>query len=60
MARYSRSRSGERRSRISFEDVVTVQEVLNMTFLPMNMRHVASEFETPLDHKFLLGGPLLA
>ncbi len=59
MARCSPSRSGERRSRISFEDVVTVQEVLNMTFLPMNMHHVANELETPLDHKLLFGGPLL-
>ena len=47
----SRHRSGERKSRFSPGDVVVALEDQNMTFLPMTMRHAASELEVPLDHK---------
>ena len=47
----ARHRSGERKSRFSPEDVVTALEDQNLTFLPMTMRHAASELDTPLDHK---------
>ena len=46
-----RHRSGERKSRFSPEDVVAALEEQNMTFLPMTMRHAASELETSLGHK---------
>ena len=48
---YARHRSGGRRSRFSPEDVVAALEEQDMTFLPMTMRHAASDLETPLDHK---------
>ncbi len=43
--------SGERKSRFSPEDVVAALQDQDITFLPMTMRHAASELETPLDHK---------
>ena len=47
----ARHRSGKRKSRFSLEDVVAALEEQDMTFLPMTMRHAASELEIPLDHK---------
>ncbi|MCY3597492.1 MAG: type II toxin-antitoxin system VapC family toxin [Rhodospirillales bacterium] len=47
---HARHRSGERKSRFSPEDVVAALEDQDMTFLPMTMRHAASELEIPLDH----------
>ena len=47
----ARHRSGERKSRFSPEDVVAVLKDQDITFLPMTMRHAASELEIPLDHK---------
>ena len=47
----ARHRSGKRKSRFSPEDVVAALEEQDMTFLPMTMRHAASELEIPLDHK---------
>ena len=47
----ARHRSGERKSRFSPEDVVAALEDQELTFLPMTMRHAASELDTPLDHK---------
>ena len=48
---HARHRSGERKSRFSPEDVVAALEEQDVTFLPMTMRHAASELEVPLDHK---------
>ena len=47
----ARYRSGERKSRFSPEDVISALEDQDMTFLPMTMRHAASELEMPLNHK---------
>ena len=47
----ARHRSGERKSRFSPEDVVAALQDQDITFLPMTMRHAASELETTLDHK---------
>ena len=47
----ARHRSGERKSRFSPEDVVAALEEQDVTFLPMTMRHAASELEVPLDHR---------
>ena len=46
-----RHRSGERKSRFSPEDVAAALQDQDITFLPMTMRHAASELETPLEHK---------
>ncbi len=48
---HARHRSGERKSRFSPEDVVATLEDQDLTFLPMTMRHAASELAMPLDHK---------
>ena len=48
---HARHRSGERKSRFSPEDVVAALEEQDVSFLPMTMRHAASELEVPLDHK---------
>ena len=47
----ARHRSGVRKSRFSPWDVVVALEDQDVTFLPMTMRHAASELELPLDHK---------
>lgn len=47
----ARHRSGQHKSRFSPEDVVAALQDQDMTFLPMTMRHAASELEIPLDHK---------
>ena len=47
----ARHPSGERKSRFSPDDVVSALEEQDVTFLPMTMRHAASELEAPLDHK---------
>ncbi|MDE0240135.1 MAG: type II toxin-antitoxin system VapC family toxin [bacterium] len=48
---HARHRSGERKGRFSPEEVVAALEEQDVTFLPMTMRHAASELEVPLDHK---------
>ena len=48
---HARHQSGERKSRFSPEDVVAALEEQDLTFLPMTMRHAASELEIPLDHR---------
>ena len=48
---HARHRSGERKSRFSPENVVAALEEQDITFLPMTMRHAASELAIPLDHK---------
>ena len=47
----ARHPSGERKSRFSPDDVVSALEEQDVTFLPMTIRHAASELGTPLDHK---------
>lgn len=56
---HARHRSGERKNRFSPEDVVAALEEQDLTFLPMTMRHAASELEVPLDHKDPFGELLL-
>ena len=47
----ARHRSGECKTRFSPGDVVVALEDQDMTFLPMTMRHAASELEVPLVHE---------
>lgn len=47
----ARHASGERKSRFSPDDVLAALGNQEVTFLPMTMRHAASELEVPLDHK---------
>ena len=48
---HARHRSGARKSRFSPEDVVAALQDQDITFLPMTMRHAASELDMPLDHR---------
>jgi len=50
----ARHRSGQRKSRFS----VAALEEQDMTFLPMTMRHAASELEIPLSHNDPFDEPL--
>ena len=47
----ARHRSGARKSRFSPADVLAALADQDLTFLPMTMRHAASELETPIDHR---------
>ncbi len=47
----ARYRSGERKSRFSPESVVAVLEELDVTFVPITMRHAACDLEIPLGHQ---------
>ena len=47
----ARHASGERKSRFSPEDVLTMLEEQGVTFVPMTMRHAARDLGTPIEHK---------
>ena len=47
----ARHTSGERKSRFSPEDVLTMLEEQGVTFVPMTMRHAARDLGTPIEHK---------